>query len=284
MTCRVSRFSKILPSGLQRSLPCALASAFLASLVTQAAWAAPESVVSASSCALPVEAWHAEAGLPRTAAAVAAGKPLKIVAIGSSSTEGTGATEGNPNYPTWVQRLLRTAFPKQNAVVVNRGIGGELAQDMTARFERDVLAEKPDLVLWQTGTNEALRRTAIPAMLGILKDGVARLRAAGIDVMLIGPQRSAKLEQRIADYGDYVRAMTAFARSAQVAYFDRYAAMRHWEERPERRPVFLSADALHLNNEGYRCFGTAVFEAIRCAAGGACPRPADLPVIQVRRE
>ncbi len=91
-------------------------------------------------CALPAALAALDAPLPRTARQLAAGGPLTIVAIGSSSTEGVGASRPQFSYPSRLAVLLRAQFPGVAIRVANRGIGGELASQVTSRLDRDVLA------------------------------------------------------------------------------------------------------------------------------------------------
>jgi acyl-CoA thioesterase-1 len=77
---------------------------------------------------------------------------VKIIAIGSSSTAGAGASSRAFSYPSRLEVELRTRFPRASITVINRGVGGEEAPQMLARFARGVIAEKPDLVLWQVGS------------------------------------------------------------------------------------------------------------------------------------
>src|SRR4051812_32009230 len=94
--------------------------------------------------------------LPRVAKLIARGEPIKIVAFGSSSTFGTGASTPAATYPSQLQIALERLFPNSPVTVANRGIPGERVSDMMKRFRRDVLEEQPDLLIWQTGTNSAL--------------------------------------------------------------------------------------------------------------------------------
>src|SRR5260221_1848184 len=74
----------------------------------------------------------------------------KIVAIGSSTTAGRGNITA---YPGRLLSLVQNAYPKANIAMVNKGIGGQEAPIELQRFDTDVIAEKPDLVIWQVGTN-----------------------------------------------------------------------------------------------------------------------------------
>ena len=94
-------------------------------------------------------------GLPHVAARFAERQPVKIVAFGSSSTEGAGASSPAKTYPSRLNEVLRTRFPGIEITVENQGVGGEDAEEMLARLDR-VIASKPDLILWQVGTNAVL--------------------------------------------------------------------------------------------------------------------------------
>src|SRR6266702_2102539 len=107
-------------------------------------------------CTAPDEVTRFKVTLPHIARAIRRGKALSIVAIGSSSTQGVGASDQAHTYPALLAEELRHRWPHLTVTVVNRGIGGETAQQMLARFPRDVLPYRPQLVIWQTGTNHAL--------------------------------------------------------------------------------------------------------------------------------
>src|SRR5271165_6285382 len=113
---------------------------------------------------------------------------LNIIAFGSSSTEGVGASSPAHAYPTLLQKDLREILGAgTNLAVVKRGIGGQDADDMLARLDSDVIAAKPDLVIWQTGTNDPLRKVPLSRFVNETREGIRRMRAAGIEVMLMEP-------------------------------------------------------------------------------------------------
>src|SRR5215208_758696 len=131
--------------------------------------------------------------LARTGLRIASGQPIKIVAIGSSSTYGAGASSREASYPSRLQIELGRHFPGHQFTVLNRGVNGEEAADMLARFETGVIAERPDLVLWQVGTNSVLRDRPLDARGTLLHEGIARLKAIGAEVVLIDPQFAPKV-------------------------------------------------------------------------------------------
>ena len=110
-----------------------------------------------AACSAPADLVRLVNPLKRVAQRIAGGQPLTIVAIGSSSTAGAGASSPAMNYPSRLEVELKALFPRADITVINRGVNGEESRDMLARFDRDVIAQKPDLVLWQVGSNSVLR-------------------------------------------------------------------------------------------------------------------------------
>src|SRR5204863_3036233 len=158
---------------------------------------------------------------------IAQGLPIKIVAIGSSSTFGSGASSPAASYPSRLEAELKTQLPGLPVTVLNKGIGGEEAAQMVARFDADVIDESPDLVLWQVGSNSVLRDHPTPGE--VIRQGVERLKESGAEVILVNPQYAPKI---IAKPGvdQSVDVITATAHDAEVGLFDRFSVMRHWVE------------------------------------------------------
>ena len=144
-------------------------------------------------CSAPKELARLERPLTRTGRLLAAGLPIRIVAIGSSSTAGAGASSPDASYPSRLAAELADRFPDHEITVLNRGVNGEEASDMLARFETTVIAERPDLVLWQVGTNTVLRDNPVAPTSSLIEKGIMQLKAAGADVILIDPQFAPKV-------------------------------------------------------------------------------------------
>ena len=220
----------------------------------------------AMSCAAPTEITRLDHGLARTARRLAGGQPLTIVAIGSSSTAGAGATSPDKSYPSRLEVELKARFPKQSIKVLNRGVNGEDAREMLARFDQSVIAENPDLVLWQVGTNSLLLdRPLLPAGERI-REGLSRLKAAGADVVLIDPQYAPKVLAKV-DISRLMELYSIVAKQGNVGVFHRFAVMRHWRE-VTNIPfnVFLSEDELHMNDWSYGCVAKLLAGAVAEAA------------------
>jgi lysophospholipase L1-like esterase len=137
---------------------------------------------------------------------------------------------------------------------------------MLARLDSAVIREKPDLVLWQVGTNSVLGDKAVQPHAAQLREGLSRLKATGADVVLIDPQYAPKvIAKRNAE--DMVSLIAATAKSQHVSHFRRFDLMRHWHE-TEHLPfkTFVSPDGLHMNDWSYACLAKALGVAIAEAA------------------
>ena len=131
--------------------------------------------------------------LVRVAQRLRSGGPITIVAIGSSSTAGTGASSSAASYPSWLAVELTQRFPGHPITVLNRGVGGEEIGDMLERFGTDVIATKPDLVLWQFGTNSVIRDDKFNNHDVAIREGLTKIRSTGADIVLIDPQFTPKV-------------------------------------------------------------------------------------------
>jgi len=204
--------------------------------------------------------------LSHTARRFASGEPIKIVALGSSSTFGAGASTSAAAYPSRLAEELARHFPGREYAVLNRGVNGEQITDMLARLETAVIAERSDLVLWQVGTNAVLRDIDLKPQVAELREGLVRLKATGADVVLIDPQYAPKVIAKFS-CDRMVSLISATAKAEHVGVFHRFELMRYWYE-AERLPfeAFLSPDGLHMNDWSYACLakvlGIAISEAI----------------------
>ena len=221
---------------------------------------------SAPRCDAPADLTRLDLPLRRTARRLAAQRFVVIVALGSSSTAGAGASSAEATYPSRLMAELARRLPTLSIVVLNRGIGGERAVDMLARFDKSVAAERPDLVLWQVGTNAVLRGYEHSKSDALIREGIRRMKAIGADVVLIDPQFAPKVIAQ-PEIEDMVKLISNAAKQENVDLFHRFALMRHWHE-VDGLPfeAFLSSDGLHMNDWSYHCFAKALADAIADAA------------------
>jgi acyl-CoA thioesterase I len=204
--------------------------------------------------------------LPGLGRRLASGQPIKIVAFGSSSTAGAGASSPAASYPSRLADELRRHFPGREITVLNRGVSGEEIDDMLARLDSAVAAEKPDLVLWQLGTNSVLRDKAVQPHATLLHEGMLRLRAIGAEIVLIDPQYAPRVIAK-PNVEEMVTLIATTAKAEHVCLFHRFDLMRHWHD-AEHLPfeTFLSADGLHMNDWSYACLAKWMAAAIAEAA------------------
>ncbi len=219
-----------------------------------------------AACVAPDEIYRLDRPLMRMAHRIAAGMPVTIVAIGSSSTEGAGASTPANSYPSRLAVELRHMLPRARITVINRGVGGETADQMLARFEGEVFAMKPDLVVWQVGSNSLLRGRSVSMTGELIRAGLGRLKASGADVILMNPQYAPKVFNK-PDHRLMVELIDSMARESGVGVFQRFAVMQHWRL-TEKIPfeTFLANDELHMNDWSYACVARLLGGAIAEAA------------------
>ncbi len=218
------------------------------------------------SCSAPAEMAHLDRPLLRTARRLASGEPVTIVALGSSSTAGAGASSPNASYPNRLAAELKQRFPAADITVINRGVNGEETEDMMARFESEVFPSHPQLVLWQVGTNSVLRDRPLQAHAVQLEQGLDELKATGTDVVLIDPQYSPKVIEK-SETAEMVDQIALIAKEKNVDLFHRFAAMRDWHDVQHLSfDAFVSPDGLHMNDWGYACWAKIMAKAIAEAA------------------
>jgi lysophospholipase L1-like esterase len=206
--------------------------------------------------------------LPHVANKLAAGQPVVIVAFGSSSTAGFGTTSPEFTYPNRLAAQLRRRYPTADITVVNRGQGGEDAPEMMKRLQTSVLDMKPDLVIWQVGTNAVLRNLDPSETAGLVEDGVARIQAAGADLVLVDPQYSPAVNAKAESASRMVQLLGKVAALKHVGFFPRFEVMREWHEN-QSMPFesFVIADGLHMNDWGYACFAQLLGDDIIKSVG-----------------
>ena len=135
-------------------------------------------VLNKARCHAPGAVFRLGGTLNRLARRLAAHEAVTIVAVGSSSTGGAGASTPAFAYPRRLEMELRKLFPGSDITVINRGVNGETAPQMVARLDRAVLDEDPDLVLWQLGTNSVVRDEKIFPLYQLVRAGGERIKAS----------------------------------------------------------------------------------------------------------
>jgi lysophospholipase L1-like esterase len=238
-----------------------------AALFAGLALALPASAVTAApACDAPLDLIRLANPLPHFAKKLSLGEPVTIVAIGSSSTSGAGASSPTANYPSRLAVELSQHFPKLSITVLNRGVGGEEVADMLKRFDAAVVAAKPDLVLWQLGTNSVIRDHKLADHGALIRAGLDKIRGIGADVVLIDPQFAPKVITK-PEAELMVALIAATAKQEDVDLFRRFDVMRHWRDVDHIEfATFVSPDGLHMNDWSYACMAKGLGSAIAEAA------------------
>ncbi|MBV9076816.1 MAG: SGNH/GDSL hydrolase family protein [Methylobacteriaceae bacterium] len=210
-------------------------------------------------CEAPADDISRAGPLPRTEARLRARTVLKVLAIGSSSTLGAGASSPKKSYPAQLETIIEKSFKGLDVIIVNRGVSGEAAATTAERLKAQVALEDPDIVLWQVGTNDAMSRVPVDQFAETVRDTIRWLRNKGVDVALVGLQYAPS----IASDEHYLAIRAALAKVAgeeNVLLVRRFEAMEYLVK--AKGDEFLAGDGLRLNDLGYRCMAEHVAAAV----------------------
>ena len=221
----------------------------------------PETV-GVPSCAVSPALSGIGVALDRSVGRIDQGGPLIIVAMGSSSTLGVGASAPSMSYPSRLEGELRDRFPGLEIRVLNRGIGGQDVGEELNRLDRDVVAEHSDLVIWQVGTNAVLRRDDLAADEQLIRRGVSSMKENGIDIVLMDLQYARRVLARPA-WGEMERVIGEIAHSNHVGLFRRFEIMQEWDHTQQLAPAaMIGPDGLHMTDASYGCLASQLGEAL----------------------
>lgn len=216
----------------------------------------------AAGCRVPPALTVIQPPEARIAARIDQRKPLTIVAMGSSSTQGVGASAPDLSYPSRLASDLKDRFPAIDIRVINRGRGGEDVTEELARLDRDVITEHPELVIWQVGTNAVLRRDDLSADGKLIEAGVGQLKAGGSDVVLMDLQYAPRVLARPA-YALMEQLIAAAAEHTRVGLFRRFDIMRYWQSAQQGdTPALVGPDGLHMTDRSYGCLALELADAL----------------------
>ncbi len=199
--------------------------------------------------------------LPISRKAIAERKLLRIIALGSSTTAGYGVSNPAFAYPTQLRIGLEKALPGIDIEVINRGIGGQDVEEMAARMRSEMEDNPPSLVIWQTGTNAAIRHMPLDKFDKTLRDGLKLGTSLGADFILMNLQYVPAVVA-VADKEAYEKVMAGAARDYAAGLFRRYDIMRGWYDDGMPYAQFVQLDGLHLNDFGQKCIGRLLTRSI----------------------
>ena len=213
-------------------------------------------------CQVPHWVGETNIHLPNAQRSVRRDKQLKIVALGSSSTMGSGGSGPDAAWPAQLASTLAKRMPAAKIMVVNKAEMRQSVPQMLARLDKDVLAEKPSLVIWEAGTSEAVRHADIDGFTADLLLGIDRLANNKIDVVLMDMQY-ARDTARIINFQPYVDAIGRTGMMRNTFVFPRYDLMRDWVENEQVSFEHLArADAMKTADLVYSCLGKILGELL----------------------
>ena len=214
------------------------------------------------SCDVPDYLLTTESALPKVADAVAKGHRLDILVIGSRSST-INSSEASA-YPARLQAALKEKLP---AVEVNLSVeiqAKRTAEEVAADFVKLTEAKKPTLVIWQTGTVDAMRSIDPDEFRSAVDEGVAALQNAGADVVLMNLQYSPRTETMIS-VPPYLDNMKVVAQQHDVPLFDRFAIMHQWNDSGDF-DLFTAVHGIELAKRVHDCLGQALAKFVIDAA------------------
>ncbi|MDB5520861.1 MAG: hypothetical protein JWQ82_458 [Tardiphaga sp.] len=224
-------------------------------------------------CDVPAYLLAAESRLTKVEDAIKVRGKLDVLVIGSRSSSlaaatGTPLNNASPNnpssvsgppdaaYPSRLQIFLRDKLPSLPITVTVDVQPKKTSEEMVAELPKIVAAKKPDLVIWQTGTVDAMRAIDPDEFRNAVDEGVAAMKAAGTDVILMNLQYSPRTETMITT-APYIDNMRVVAQQHDVPLFDRFAIMREWSESGDF-DLFSPSPGVDLAKRVHECLARAL--------------------------
>lgn len=202
--------------------------AALAALTWTVAWSGA-SGAAPNRCSVPEQMAHPGWSLEVVRARVGSGQPIRVVVVGTASSTGMGLSAPDRVYAERMADRLRAGLPGESIQVINRSKRGWTAAEMAKAMPEIVRGDRPTLVVWQTGTVEAVRGIDVNELGDALLAGVEELRKAKVDVILMDPQYSPRTAA-LVNFRAYTNYMAWVSQSTDAEFFRRFELMRAWVE------------------------------------------------------
>src|SRR3954466_8551045 len=211
-------------------------------------------------CSVAAHLVHADAALPRAADSIAKSKTLKIIVLGTTSSTLPGANGDALAYPARLEVALRKKLSDVAVKVISLAKPRQTAADMAEGFSKVLKDEKPALVIWQTGTYDAMRGIGAENFQATLEAAVDKLHAGGADGIFMKLQYSPRTDAVIstASYADAIRWVGL---EHAVNLFDRQAVMRHWNELGTF-DLLTATKSLDTAAKVHECFGSMLADLV----------------------
>jgi hypothetical protein len=207
-------------------------------------------------CAVPSYLLFGDSLLERVTAAARQTKNLKIVVLGGTSSTLPGPDGASYAYPARLEAALKRRLPDLSITVAANVKPRRSAAEIAENIGKLLLDEKPTLVVWQTGTYDAMRGTDLHDFRDSVAKGVETIQAGGMDVILVNMQYSPRTELIVA-VGAYSDGMRWVAREREVPLFDRLAVMRHWYDSGQIN-LYAATKDLSMAKQVHDCVGRAL--------------------------
>lgn len=266
---RAMAVAEIIRTGTSRGVAAGLLA--LASLLMVASAKADDATPPA--CAMPSDMLPTENVLGRAAEQVKSSRQLDITVVGSGSSTLAGADGANAAYPARLEYYLRQKLPGVTVHVATDLHMRQAAEDVAPGLGKLVKDGKPTLVVWQTGTVDALRLVDADDFRNAIGDGITALKTAGADVLLMNPQYNPRMETvlSVTAYLDNIRVI---AQERDVPLFDRFGIMKQWSDDGDF-DFSITTRSQALARSVHDCIGRALAEFVVAAAHLGPEEPKD---------
>jgi hypothetical protein len=215
-----------------------------------------------AACEVPDYLLATESQLPKVADAIKSGKTLEILVIGSRSTSIPSNEESS--FPARLQAILKEKLPSSQVRVSVEIQSKKSAEEAASGFVKLMEAKRPTLVIWQTGTVDAMRSIDPDEFRSAVTEGIAALQNAGSDVVLMNLQYSPRTETMIS-VPPYLDNMRVVAQEHDIPLFDRFAIMRQWNDQGQF-DLFSPTRGIELAKQVHDCLGRALAQFVIDAA------------------
>jgi hypothetical protein len=216
----------------------------------------------AQTCEVPAYLLTTDSTLSKVADAIKNARPLNVLVVGSRSS--TILSSEASAYPARLQAALKERLPSIPVTLSVELQSGKTAEDVAAGLVKLVEAKSPTLVIWQTGTVDAMRSVDPDDFRGAVDEGVVALQNAGADVVMVNLQYSPRTETMISA-PPYLDNMRVVAQQHDVPLFDRFAIMRHWNEAGDF-DLFSNVHGTDMAKRVHACLGRALSKFVLDAA------------------
>ncbi len=192
----------------------------------------PTAAFAGQPCEIPGYLLSGNNDLKRVGATVKDERRLTIAVVGTGSSALAGPEGPSSAYPARLEAALKQRLPGIAVKVVTLLRTRQTTDDLAKGMAKLLVDEKPDLVIWQTGTIDAIRRIEPDDFRAALDEGIDTLQKGGADVILMNMQYSPRTDMMLA-LGPYADVMRFVAQQHEVPLFDRLAIMHHWSDTGE---------------------------------------------------